>query len=129
MFKSTRVSFILLNFIPESTQPPPNEPINVYILSTLVCVELGGNVTIPCTVTGPDNTDVKWSIGNTPVALGDRYSVSDADNSLTIMNVRESDARSVKCQASLTDDEDETIDTASDTVELDTHCKSHDYNT
>ena len=128
MFKFTRVSFILLNSIPESTQPPTNEPINVNIPSSLVCVELGGNVTIPCTVTGPDKTDVKWSIGNTPVVVGDRYSVND-DNSLTIMNVRESDARNLKCQASLSDDDDNIIDTASDTVELDTYCKSHDYNT
>ena len=127
MFKFTRDSFILLNSIPESTQPSPNEPINVNIPSNLVCVELGGDVTIPCTVTGPDNTDVKWSIGNTPVALGDRYSVNDDNNSLTIMNVRESDARSLKCQASFSDDT--ASDTASDTVELDIHCKSHDYNT
>ena len=128
MFKFTRVSFILLNSIPESTQATPNELINVNIPSSLVCVELGGNVTIPCTVTGPDKTDVKWSIGNTPVVVGDRYSVND-DNSLTIMNVRESDARNLKCQASLSDDDDNIIDTASDTVELDTRCKSHDYNT
>ena len=128
MFKFTRVSFILLNSIPESTQATPNELINVNIPSSLVCVELGGNVTIPCIVTGPDKTDVKWSIGNTPVVVGDRYSVND-DNSLTIMNVRESDARNLKCQASLSDDDDNIIDTASDTVELDTYCKSHDYNT